>query len=105
MIEAQVTCLVDMLRHLRRTGQDVVEVRRDVQTAFNQEVQSRMGPTVWVAGGCSSWNLDERGRNTTIWPDFTWRFKRRTTRFDPESYEIRAGAPVETAPAAAKASA
>ena len=95
MIEAQVTYLVDMLRHLRATSQDVAEIRHEVQSAFNEELQSRMGPTVWVAGGCASWYLDERGRNTTIWPDFTWRFKRRTAAFDPQSYELRAGRPVE----------
>jgi cation diffusion facilitator CzcD-associated flavoprotein CzcO len=97
MIEAQVAYVADMVKHLRATGRDVAEVRPEVQTRFNAEVQSRMGPTVWVAGGCASWYLDDRGRNTTLWPDFTWRFKRRTSRFDPESYVIRAGRPVEDA--------
>jgi cation diffusion facilitator CzcD-associated flavoprotein CzcO len=94
MIEAQVAYLVDMLRHARAAGGDVIEVRPEVQAAFNAELQSRMGRTVWLAGGCASWYLDERGRNTTLWPDYTWRFKRRTAAFDPQSYRIRAGRPL-----------
>jgi hypothetical protein len=37
---------------------------------------------VWTSGGCSSWYLDESGRNSTLWPRFTWQFRRRTARFD-----------------------
>ena len=29
--------------------------------------------TVWTAGGCSSWYLDDTGRNPTLWP---WSAKR-----------------------------
>ena len=36
-----------------------------------------MGGTVWNTGGCASWYLDANGRNTTLWPDFTWRFRQR----------------------------
>ena len=27
--------------------------------------------------GCASWYLDDTGRNATLWPDWTWRFRRR----------------------------
>jgi hypothetical protein len=53
-----------------------------------------MGRTVWTTGGCASWYLDERGRNTTLWPGTTWRFRRQTARFDPAAYRILAPAPV-----------
>jgi hypothetical protein len=42
--------------------------------------------TVWVAGGCRSWYLDGRGRNAALWPDFTWRYRRRVARMRPEEY-------------------
>jgi hypothetical protein len=45
---------------------------------------------VWVEGGCGSWYLDHRGRNTTLWPDHTWRFRRLTRRFHPGEYTVRA---------------
>ena len=49
--------------------------------------------TVWLAGGCASWYLDEHGHNTTLWPDFTFRFRRLTRKLDRENYVgIPAGA-------------
>ncbi len=29
------------------------------------------------------------GRNQAIWPGFSWRFRRRLRRFDPEAYVLR----------------
>ncbi|MGH9136358.1 MAG: flavin-containing monooxygenase [Acidimicrobiales bacterium] len=88
MIESQIAYLVDALQRFERGGFDVAEVRPEVQTAFNDELQARMDGTVWTAGGCASWYLDDRGRNTTLWPDFTFRFRNRLRRFDREAYEV-----------------
>ena len=30
------------------------------------------------------------GRNSTLWPDWTWRFRRQTRRFDPDAHTLRA---------------
>jgi hypothetical protein len=51
-------------------------------------------------GGCASWYLDAEGRNSTLWPDFTWRFRLRTRHFDAEHYDFdrRVEAPVGPAP-------
>jgi cation diffusion facilitator CzcD-associated flavoprotein CzcO len=92
MIEAQLRYVVDALRTMARRDAAVVEVRQDAQDAFNEDLQRRMRRTVWNTGGCASWYLDARGRNTTLWPDFTWRFRRRTRRFDAGAYELRARA-------------
>jgi len=89
MIEAQVRYVLDALRTMRRRDVAEIEVRPEAQEAFNDELQRRMRRTVWNAGGCASWYLDSRGRNTTLWPDFTWRFRRRTRRFDAAAYELR----------------
>jgi cation diffusion facilitator CzcD-associated flavoprotein CzcO len=86
MIESQIAYVLDCLRTMDDEGLDTVEVRRDVQAGFNAEVQSRLVDTVWNAGGCRSWYLDAAGRNTTLWPTYTWRFRLRTRRFDLGSY-------------------
>ena len=86
MIEAQIEYALDALRTMEEHGIESVDVRPEVQAAFNAEVQSRMPPTVWLTGGCASWYLDPQGRNTTLWPDFTFRFRRRMERFDLASY-------------------
>lgn len=88
MIEAQISYVVKALRTLARLDASSIEVRVDVLERFNQELQSKMEGSVWTHGGCSSWYLDEHGRNATLWPDFTWKFKLATRRFDPTDYII-----------------
>jgi cation diffusion facilitator CzcD-associated flavoprotein CzcO len=88
MIEAQVAHLVGALRAVRARAARVVEVRPDVLERWSTEVQAKAAPTVWNSGGCSSWYLDDAGRNTTLWPDYTFRFIRRTKTFDPADYVL-----------------
>jgi cation diffusion facilitator CzcD-associated flavoprotein CzcO len=88
MIEAQIQYVLDALRVLRRREGSMIEVRADVQAAYNAGIQRRMEGTVWMTGGCASWYIDARGRNTALWPSFTWAFHRRTVRFDPAAYVI-----------------
>ncbi|MGH4025434.1 MAG: flavin-containing monooxygenase [Pseudonocardiaceae bacterium] len=88
MIESQVAYAVDALRYLRRSGATAVEVRADAQAAYNDTVQSQLAGTVWNTGGCTSWYLDSQGRNTTLWPTFTWRFRQATRTFQPAEYVV-----------------
>ena len=66
-----------------------VEVREEAQAAFNADVQAQMRGTVWTAGGCASWYLDAKGRNTTLWPGFTFKFRELTKAFDREHYVLK----------------
>jgi cation diffusion facilitator CzcD-associated flavoprotein CzcO len=96
MIEAQITYVLDALAQMRARGAGTVEVRRDALEAYNARLQGRMGRTVWNSGGCASWYIDAEGRNTTIWPDFTFRFWHETREFDAAAYELApAAAPAE----------
>ena len=88
MIESQVNYVLDALRVMRERGVAQVEVRPEVQHRFNDELQRRLRDSVWNTGGCRSWYLDSHGRNTTLWPGFTFEFRRLTKRFDPASYTL-----------------
>ena len=48
-----------------------------------------MKRTVWQTGGCASWYLDADGRNTTLWPSSTLRFRRDTRSVDLDEYHLR----------------
>jgi hypothetical protein len=89
MIESHLSYVIDALRTMDARDLATVEVRPDVQAAFVREVSDRMEGTVWLSG-CASWYIDATGRNSTLWPDFTWRFRQRTRRFEPADYVLRA---------------
>ncbi|MFB7551821.1 flavin-containing monooxygenase [Streptomyces sp. NPDC056154] len=90
MIESQINYLISALRLMRRRSLGAVDVRTKTQHAYNAELQNRMAPTVWAAGGCSGWYQDRTGRVTTIWPAPTWGFRRRTRAIDPIDYMLTA---------------
>jgi cation diffusion facilitator CzcD-associated flavoprotein CzcO len=90
MIESHINYAESALRFLARPGVAAVEVKASVQRRYNERLQRRLEHSVWVEGGCGSWYLDHRGRNTTLWPDHTWKFRRLTRRFHPGEYIVRA---------------
>jgi cation diffusion facilitator CzcD-associated flavoprotein CzcO len=87
MIEAQVRYVMQALDLLRQRTGSYVEVREDAQDRFVSEVQDQLGDTVWQSG-CNSWYLDAQGRNSTIWPEFTVSYWRRTRRLDPADFVV-----------------
>jgi cyclohexanone monooxygenase len=76
----------DALRTMRQRRIAAVEPKASAQTAWNTDLQRRMKRTVWTRGGCSSWYLDAHGRNTTLWPTFTFTFRRQLSRCDLGEY-------------------
>lgn len=88
MIEAQIGYVIDGLKRMEKRGLASVEVRREAQGAYNERLDARLKGTVWNAGNCRSWYLDSSGRNPSIWPTYTWRFRRQTKRFDLHSYQV-----------------
>jgi cation diffusion facilitator CzcD-associated flavoprotein CzcO len=90
MLESQIAYALDALRTMRLRGAAEFEVRPEVQAAYNEEVQERLAETVWNTGGCGSWYIDRNGRNSIQWPGFTFEYRRRTRRFDAESYRLSA---------------
>jgi hypothetical protein len=103
MIEAQLNYVLGALDAMRERSAGRVEVRRAALEAYNDRLQAKMGGTVWNTGGCASWYIDANGKNTTIWPDFTFNFWKQTREFDAAAYEL---APVKarSEPASALAS-
>ncbi|WKB55003.1 flavin-containing monooxygenase [Eleftheria terrae] len=89
IIESQVRYIVDAIRTMHRDGLQEVSVRPEVSRRYNEELQRMLQGTVWSSGGCRSWYLDAQGRNTTLWPSFTFRFRQRLRSFQPGRYLIR----------------
>ena len=90
MIESHINYIASALAFMSRPGVHTVEVKPSVQQRYNVRLQARLEHSVWVEGGCGSWYLDHRGRNTTLWPDHTWKFRRLTRQFHPGEYTVHA---------------
>lgn len=88
MIESQIEHIVGALGYMREHGLAAVEPRPEAQAAYVAALDRSMQGTVWTAGGCASWYLDETGRNSTLWPSFTWQFRRRVRHFNPGEYRL-----------------
>jgi cation diffusion facilitator CzcD-associated flavoprotein CzcO len=87
MIESQIGHVLGALQHMRASGADTIEVTAAAQERFNADIDRRMEGTVWNTG-CASWYLDDTGRNATLWPDWTWRFRRRAAELQPADYAL-----------------
>ena len=88
MIESQVNYVLDALRQMCSQRVHAVDVKPQVQASFNRDIQQRLGHAIWSEGGCASWYIDPRnGKNTTLWPGFTWQFRRATQTFLLADYE------------------
>lgn len=88
MLESQITYIVDALTTLRDEGARRVEVRRGTQDAFIDEMARRSADTVWLTGGCQSYYTTPDGGNAGLYPNWSFEYRRRTRRFDADSYEV-----------------
>jgi cation diffusion facilitator CzcD-associated flavoprotein CzcO len=86
MAEAQAGYIAAALRHMRSHVAGTLEVRPEAQARWNTDLQSAMRGTVWTDGGCASWYIDRTGANTTLWPGYTFKFRRLLRRFDAANY-------------------
>lgn len=97
MIESCVDYIEQALDYAEDVGAGSIEVTREAVDEFEQMIQSKMKDTIWMTGGCASWYLDDRGRNTTLWPSYTFEFRRECRNFDPARLNVRSrnGATIE----------
>jgi cation diffusion facilitator CzcD-associated flavoprotein CzcO len=90
MIESQIRYVMDAIRLADGNRAGAIEVRSSVQDQFNVDIQRKLVRGVWTQGGCTSWYLDSKGVNRTIWPGFTWRYWLDTRTIEPADFELSA---------------
>jgi cation diffusion facilitator CzcD-associated flavoprotein CzcO len=88
IIESQIAYILSALQKIGARELLSVEPRPEAQAAWNDDLQHRMKRTVWSSGGCASWYLDAHGRNTTLWPRSTFKFRSLLKDFDLERYVV-----------------
>lgn len=89
MMESQFSYILDAIKTLRDRDLTFVDVKREAQSRYNARLQERLTHSVWNTGGCNSWYITQKGKNTTAWPGFTFEYRLRTRRFDARNYELK----------------
>jgi cation diffusion facilitator CzcD-associated flavoprotein CzcO len=85
--ESQIAYTLQAIRHMIAGDLKYVNVRRDVQDAYNAGIQGRMKHMVWSTG-CTSWYLSPDGENHSLYPGLASEYCARTRTFKPSEYEI-----------------
>jgi cation diffusion facilitator CzcD-associated flavoprotein CzcO len=86
MTEAQLPYITGAISAMDDRGIAALDLRADVQQRYNDWLDGKLSKTVWNTGGCQSWYLHAHGRNSALWPDYTWRFRRLLGQFDLRPY-------------------
>jgi cation diffusion facilitator CzcD-associated flavoprotein CzcO len=101
ILEAQLKHVVGAVQEMRRSRAATIDVRPEVAAAYNAEIDAALPGTVYNSG-CSSYYLDENGRNGYAWPWSTTALRNRVGRFDRDAYTMTRASPVDERPARAE---
>ena len=86
MIESQVNYIVQCIKNLRENGYKYLDVKENIQENYNFEIQKKLAHTVWNSG-CVSWYQTSEGKNTSIWPGFTFQYWKRMKNLNREDFK------------------
>lgn len=86
--EAQINYIVDGLVKMKQQGLKRITIKPDVLRYHNVKLQSNLQKTVFNAGGCSSYYLDQNGRNFAAWPWSLTALKERLKHIDLKNYDV-----------------
>ncbi len=85
MIESQINYVIQAMKELTKIHKTYLVPKAEAVRRFTDSMDSQSQNTVWVSG-CVSWYLDKQGRNPTLWPDFSWKFRSQTRNINTKDY-------------------
>jgi cation diffusion facilitator CzcD-associated flavoprotein CzcO len=85
-LETQAAYLRQAIEQLGARGAGAIEVRAEVEAAYDHAVQHRFGGTAWTR--CDSWYRDANGRIVANWPGYMREYARQTARLDAAGFEF-----------------
>ncbi len=84
--EAQAGYVRQALERVRDSGAAAIEVRSEVATTSDRELQERFDGTAWTQ--CDSWYRDERGRIVTNWPGYMREYVDATSKLNDADFTL-----------------
>ena len=97
MIECQANYILSCMELLEQTDADYLDVKSEVQEAFNEKLREKLKRTVWNSG-CRNWYRQPGGKNFMIWPASTARYWLETRKVDPADYQLSRCRSLESQP-------
>jgi cation diffusion facilitator CzcD-associated flavoprotein CzcO len=85
-LEAQAGYLRQALEQARDAGAAAIDVRPEVESASDREVQAHFAGTAWTQ--CDSWYRNEAGRTIANWPGYMFEYGKRTELLDPADFQL-----------------
>lgn len=86
-VQGQIAYAVAGIKAVLDRDLRVLDVRAEVQEAYNARIQRRLTRTTWLSG-CTSWYLNADGSNTSMYPGFATQYLRQMNDFRLEDYEV-----------------
>ena len=77
MLESQFRYVLGCIQALQARGLRYLDVKAQVQQAYNRRIQADSHRTIWEQG-CSSWYKTASGKSTNNWPGYTFTYRHLT---------------------------
>ncbi|MFE3060816.1 flavin-containing monooxygenase [Nocardia sp. NPDC059239] len=86
--EAQARYIASAIATMRERGIETVEVRQEAEDEWNRFKDAQLAGSVWNAGGCTSFYVNDDGINTAAWPGSMRNQVKSLRQFDVENYTV-----------------
>jgi cation diffusion facilitator CzcD-associated flavoprotein CzcO len=88
MMECQMEYITKAISNKIQNAWKSIEIKKDVVEEYNKKIQKQLEGTIWNKGGCKSWYQTKDGKITTLYPTFSFIFKKQTSEFKKEEHLI-----------------
>jgi len=89
IMESQITYIMKALSEMRKNNWKSIEVKEEVEFDYNKKIQEQLKKTVWQTGGCKSWYQTKSGKNTTLYPNYSFVFRKEASKFNKSDHLIK----------------
>ncbi len=90
MMESQFNYIIDYIKKIQRIpSSNYLDVKLEKQKKYNDKIHAELDKMIWSTGGCNSYYLrNGNGKNTSIWPGTTMKYRRLTKRIRLNDFNV-----------------
>lgn len=88
VIEAQMPYVMSSIKAVLEQDRHTIEPRPEVEERYTTGLHTEMKKMIWDKGGCNSWYKGKSGKVISLFPGFSFSFRRLTSRFRPGDHRF-----------------